>query len=81
MVPGEDFGDAAVRDAQLTTDIAGTDPDLGHFDDADTDVIGERAAVDEDSAELVHFPVSMTGIHRRRAGDRVLELERSRAFK
>lgn len=66
MVTGEDFGDTSVRYPQLTTDVTGSDSDLSHFDDADTDVIGKRPAIDEDSAELVHFSVSMTGIHRMR---------------
>lgn len=66
MEAGKDLGDASVRDTQLATDVAGPDSDLGHFDDADTDVVGKRASVDEDPAELVHFSVGMTGIHRSR---------------
>lgn len=65
VVARQDLGDTAVRDTQLATDVTGSDSDLGHFDDADTDVVGKRTAVDEDPAELVHFAVSMTGIHGR----------------
>lgn len=63
VVAGQDLRDTAVRDAQLATDVTGSDSELGHFDDADTDVIWKRTTVDEDSSELVHFAVSMTGIH------------------
>jgi len=50
LVAGEDLGDAAVGDLELAGDVAGPDAQVGHFDDAHADRVGQRAAVDEDPA-------------------------------
>lgn len=65
VITGQDLGDTSVRHSQLAADVTGSDSQLSHFDDSDTDVVGKRPAVHEDSSELVHFAVSMTGIHGR----------------
>ena len=54
LVSVEDLADAAVADAQLPGDDAGADAGGGHLDDLEADVVGQRAAVDEHAAELVH---------------------------
>lgn len=53
LVPAEDFGHAAVGHAQLARDDARPDAVMGHLHDFVPDVVGQRSAVDEDSAELV----------------------------
>lgn len=50
----QDFGDASVGDAQLARDDAGADALRRQLDDLEADVVGKRAAIDEDSAQLVH---------------------------
>lgn len=40
LVPAEDFGDAPVRDAQLSGNDARTDPVMRHFYDLVADVVG-----------------------------------------
>ena len=57
VVPGEDFRDAAVRHAQLARYIARSDAQLRQFDDPHADAVGQRAAVDENAAQLIHFAV------------------------
>lgn len=59
MEAGEDLGDAAVGYSQLPGDVAGPHSQLGQFHDAESDGVGERAAVHENAAELVHFAVTL----------------------
>lgn len=57
VVAGEDLADAAVRNLQLTGDVARTDPVLGQLHDPQSDGVGERSTVDEDAPQLVYFAV------------------------
>ena len=54
LVPVQDLGDAPVRDPQRARDDARADSGGGHLDYLQTLVVGERAAVDENAAQLVH---------------------------
>lgn len=63
LVPAQDLGDAAVGDAQLAGDDAGPDPVVGHLHDLVSDVVGQRAAVDEHPAELVDASLSQRSGH------------------
>jgi len=58
LVPAQDLGDAAVRDAQLAGDDAGPDAVVGHLHDLVSDVVGQGSAVDEHPAELVDAPLA-----------------------
>lgn len=51
---GENLGHAAVRDEQLAGDVARAHAEQGQLDDAPSHVVGQRAPVDEDAAQLVH---------------------------
>ena len=42
---------------ELSADVAGSDPELSQLHDPQSDVVGERTAVDEDSAQLVDLAV------------------------
>ena len=53
LVAIEDLWHAAVRDAQLPGDDARTDSRRRQLDDLQPDVVRQRAAVDEHSAELI----------------------------
>ena len=53
LVAVEDFRDAAVGDAELSGDDARTDSGRGQLDDFESDVVGQRTAVDKDAAQLV----------------------------
>ena len=53
LVAVEDLGHAAVGHSQLTGDDTRPDTGGGQFDDLEADVIGQRAAVDEHSAQLI----------------------------
>lgn len=57
VVSGQDLGDAAVGNSQLSADVAGSDAELCQLDYAKTDAIGQRAAVHEHPAQLVHFTI------------------------
>ena len=52
---GQDLADAAVGHAQLTTDVAWSDAQLGQLNDADTDLAGQRPAVHKQPTQLVHL--------------------------
>ncbi len=54
LVAVEDLGDAAVGDAQLSRDDARTDSGCRQFDDLQADVVGQRPAVDKDTAQLIN---------------------------
>ena len=58
LVAVEDLGDAAVGHAQLARDDARTDAGRRQFDDLQTDVVGQRTAIDEHSAQLIHAPLT-----------------------
>ena len=58
LVTVEDLGDAAVGHAQLARDDARTDAGRRQFDDLQTDVVGQRTAIDEHSAQLIHAPLT-----------------------
>lgn len=51
---GEDLGDAAVGDEQLTGNVAGTDAQQRQLHDAATHAVGQGTSVHEDAAQLVH---------------------------
>ena len=53
LVAVQDLGDAAVRNAQLAGNNAGTDAGRGQFDDLQSNVVGQRSAVDEHAAQLI----------------------------
>ena len=53
LIAVEDFRDAAVGDAELSGDDARTDSGRGQLDDFESDVVGQRTAVDKDAAQLV----------------------------
>ena len=58
LVPVQDLGDAAVRDAQLARDDARADAGRRQLDDLEPDVVRKWPAVDEHSAQLVHAPLT-----------------------
>lgn len=58
LVPTEDFGHAAVRDAQLSGDHAGSNAVMGHFHYFVSNVIWQWPSVDKNSTELVHAPLT-----------------------
>lgn len=43
-----------MADPELTRDDTRTDASRGHLDDLQSDVVGERSAIDEHSSQLVH---------------------------
>lgn len=53
VVATEYLGDAAVRDEKLSGDVARSDAKLSQLDDACPHTDGQRAAVDENPAQLV----------------------------
>lgn len=57
VVPGQYLGHAAVRDAQLSADVARPDPHPGQLDDAHANGVRQRPPVHEDAPQLVHFAV------------------------
>lgn len=63
LVPAQDFGHAAVGDAELSGNDARPDPVVGHLHDLVADVVGQRSAVDEDSSELVDSALTQRGGH------------------
>lgn len=63
LVPAEDFGDAAVGDAQLPRYHAGPDAVVSHLHDFVADVVGQRTPVDENPSELVHPALAQRGGH------------------
>ena len=42
-----------MTDSQLTRDDTGSDAGRGHLDDLESDVVGQRAAIDEDPSKLI----------------------------
>lgn len=63
VVAGQDLGHAAVRDPQLAADVAGPHTELRQLHDAQPHRVGERPAVNEHPAELVHLPVALLCTH------------------
>lgn len=57
VVPGEYLGHAAMTDAQLAGNITGTNAEAGEFDDLHACLVGQRTAVDKETAELIDFAV------------------------
>ena len=53
LVAVEDLGHAAVGHAQLAGDDARPDTGSGQFDDFQTNVIGQRTAIDEHATQLI----------------------------
>jgi hypothetical protein len=43
-----------MADAELPADDAWPDPGRGHLDNLEPDVVGQRPAVDENAAQLIH---------------------------
>ena len=60
LVAREYLAHAAVRDAQLARDVARPDAQVGHLHNAHADRVGQRTAVDEHAAQLVHLAVRHT---------------------
>ena len=58
IIPIKDLADTAVADSQLPADDTWSDPRRRHLDDLEADVVGQRAAVDEDAAQLVDPPLA-----------------------
>ena len=52
--PGQDLGDAAVRDEELPGDVARPDPHESQLHDTSPNIVRERSTIDEDSPQLVH---------------------------
>jgi len=59
--PAEDLADAAVRDAQLSGNVARADTLTGQLDDLMSDGLRQRSPVDEDSAQLVQATAASVG--------------------
>jgi len=57
VVPGENFGHAAVRNAQLSANVTRPNAHAGQFDDAHAHRVRQRPTVDEYPAQLVHLAV------------------------
>ncbi len=57
-LPGEDFADATVRDAELTGDVARPSTLGGELDYLLADVLRQRTAIHVHSAQLVYATVS-----------------------
>lgn len=57
VVARQNFGHAAVRNAQLPRNVARSDAQLGKFDDAQADGVGQWSPVHEHAAQLVHLTV------------------------
>ena len=55
VVAGQDLADTAVGHAQLPANVTGSNPELGQLHYPEPDGVGERPAVDENPAELVHL--------------------------
>ncbi len=53
LVAVENLADAAVADPELAGDHAGSDASRCHLDDFQADMIGQRPAIDEDTAKLI----------------------------
>lgn len=53
----QDLGHAAVADAQLPGNVTGPDAGLRHLHDPVPDLVGQRTAVHEHPAQLVHSGV------------------------
>ena len=53
LLPVKDLADTAVRHPELPGDDAGPDPGRRHLDDLESDVVGERPAIDEHAPQLV----------------------------
>lgn len=53
LVSAQDLGDAAVGNSKLAGDDTRPDAVVRHLHDLMSDMIGQRSAIDEDSAELV----------------------------
>ncbi len=53
VVAGQDLGHAAVRDEQLSGDVAWAYAHRGHLDDSAPDVLGQRPPVHEHPTQLV----------------------------
>ena len=49
-----------MTDSQLSADHTRPHARRGHLHDLESDVIGKRSAIDEDSSQLIHFSV---GVH------------------
>jgi len=58
LVPLQYLADAAVRDAQRPADGARPHALGGHLDDPQSDLIRQRAPVDEDAAQLIQTTLS-----------------------
>ena len=55
----ENFGNAAVRNAELARDVARTNPLLREIDDSLANNVWERTTVDKDAAQLIDAPVTL----------------------
>lgn len=55
VVARQNLTDTAVGDAQLPANVTRSNPELGQLDYPEPDGVGERPAVHENTAELVHF--------------------------
>ena len=53
MLPIKNLANTAMADPELPADDAGPHPGSRHLDDLQPDVIGERAAVDKNSPQLI----------------------------
>ena len=54
FLPWQYFRDASVWDPELPGDVARPHAVVGQFDDPLADNVGERSAVHEDAAQLIH---------------------------
>lgn len=53
-IPVEYFGDTSVTDSELSRDDARPDTSRSHLDNLESDVIGKRSPIDEDTSQLVY---------------------------
>lgn len=57
-LPRQYFGYAAMRDPELTRNVARSDPVVSQFHDPLTHHVGQRSTIDKDTTELVHSSVA-----------------------
>ena len=53
MLPVENLADTSMTDSQLSGDDTWSDTRCCHLNDLQSDVVGERSAIDEDSSQLI----------------------------
>ncbi len=57
-----------MADPELAADDTGPDPGRRHLDDLQSNMVGQRPAVDEDPAQLVDPALALKGVAREERG-------------